>query len=318
MEKVNIKFHDNGTVTYQHKKILQFVPELSVNKNTKLTVPNIPLLSLTTMSNNLGYVIQKTISFVLTVGAFKPFVTVTAEQLVFGYDDGLVALAHRFYPKHKRPMSKMGLLISVRKLTTFPRLRLLNSTFISQRNGTLNEVSTIYTGHTGMYEFGLLNRLNGMDKLPYWKEEPCNNIAASEGSFFPPRKYNKNNTMFVYDKDLCRVLPLEYQGPTSKDGIAVDLWLQPEYAYDSSRKENACYYKGMDKFPEKGLQWIGPCQSDAPVYVSNPHFYQSDPKLLEAVEGLKPDKEKHQSYFKIQPVRIQLDGGVIRLERMFC
>lgn len=44
MEKVNIKFHDNGTVTYQHKKILQFVPEMSVNKEQRLTVPNIPLL----------------------------------------------------------------------------------------------------------------------------------------------------------------------------------------------------------------------------------------------------------------------------------
>lgn len=44
MEKVNIQFHDNYTVTYQHKKILQFVPELSVDKNLKLTTPNIPLL----------------------------------------------------------------------------------------------------------------------------------------------------------------------------------------------------------------------------------------------------------------------------------
>lgn len=44
MEKVNIKFHDNGTVTYQHKKILQFVPEMSVDKDLKLIVPNIPLL----------------------------------------------------------------------------------------------------------------------------------------------------------------------------------------------------------------------------------------------------------------------------------
>lgn len=44
MEKINIQFHDNYTVTYQHKKILQFVPELSVDKDLKLTTPNIPLL----------------------------------------------------------------------------------------------------------------------------------------------------------------------------------------------------------------------------------------------------------------------------------
>lgn len=46
MEKVNIRFNNNGTVTYQHKKILEFMPHLSVisNDEIKLTVPNIPLL----------------------------------------------------------------------------------------------------------------------------------------------------------------------------------------------------------------------------------------------------------------------------------
>lgn len=46
MEKVNIRFNNNGTVTYQHKKILEFMPDLSIIKNDdiKLTVPNIPLL----------------------------------------------------------------------------------------------------------------------------------------------------------------------------------------------------------------------------------------------------------------------------------
>lgn len=44
MEKVNIEFHDNYTVSYQHRKILHFVPELSVDVNTQLTTPNIPLL----------------------------------------------------------------------------------------------------------------------------------------------------------------------------------------------------------------------------------------------------------------------------------
>ena len=44
MEKVNIVFHNNGTVTYQHKKILNFVPELSKDAELRLYVPNIPLL----------------------------------------------------------------------------------------------------------------------------------------------------------------------------------------------------------------------------------------------------------------------------------
>lgn len=44
MEKVNIVFHNNGTVSYQHKKILNFVPEMSEDGDIKVMVPNIPLL----------------------------------------------------------------------------------------------------------------------------------------------------------------------------------------------------------------------------------------------------------------------------------
>lgn len=71
------------------------------------------LQTLTTQSNYLGYFLQKAISLALLLAKSQPFVSVTADELVFGYDDTLVTLAHRFYPKHKRPMSKMGLLIGV-------------------------------------------------------------------------------------------------------------------------------------------------------------------------------------------------------------
>ena len=41
--------------------------------------------------------------------------------------------------------------------------------------------------------------------------------------------------------------------------------------------------------------------SEAPVYLSYPHFLNGDPSLVEAVEGLKPDPEVHGTFFKIQP-----------------
>jgi hypothetical protein len=50
---------------------------------------------------------------VLTAAKYKPFVNLTADELVFGYDDTLVSLAHKLYPRNKRPLSKMGLLNGV-------------------------------------------------------------------------------------------------------------------------------------------------------------------------------------------------------------
>jgi len=284
MEKVNIKFNDNGTVTFQHKKILNFVPELSVDRNKKLTVPNIPLLSLTTQSNSLGSIVQRTISFLLSMGNYKPFVTLTAEELVFGYEDTIVKLAQNFYPKRKKPKNN--------------RMGLLNG-----RNGTLREMQTIYTGETGMQEFGLMENINGFDKLPFWNDPPCSMINGSEGSFFPPRYFTKQDLVHLYDKDICRILPLKYKHTETKQGITVDVYMPPEdvYASIAGLPEHKCFCPGNQYCPPSGLQNIGPCHHDAPIYASHPHFYKADTSLLDTVEGLQPDAEKHSTYFKIQP-----------------
>lgn len=132
-----------------------------------------------------------------------------------------------------------------------------------QRNGTLNEVSTIYTGHSSMEEFGYLDKLNGLDHLPYWLDSPCNKIRASEGSFFPPRKYTHSDVVHVYDKDLCRIYPLHFHGMTSKNGIEAGIYLPPEDIFDLPEKQpdNKCYCgENNETCPAKGLQNIAPCQ----------------------------------------------------------
>ncbi|XP_014231233.1 scavenger receptor class B member 1 isoform X1 [Trichogramma pretiosum] len=295
MEKVNIVFHDNGTVTYQHKKILQFMPEMSKDSDLQVLVPNIPLLTLSTQSKSLPRLLTMGLSMFLSGMDMKPFVPVTAQELVFGYDDPLVSIAYRFFPKTRRPMSQMGLLLG--------------------RNGTLEEVSTIYTGHTDMKEFGLINRLNGLDRLPYWPDAPCNSIRASEGSFFPPRDKTNEDIVNVWDKDLCRVLPLKYRGPSSKTGIRADLYTPADTVFDPPSEEtpdNECFCPDdPGSCPPRGLQNISPCQYSAPVYLSFPHFYKADPKLLDAVDGLKPEPELHETYFKIQPkLGVPVEGKV--------
>lgn len=295
MEKVNIAFHDNGTVTYQHKKILNFMPEMSKNGDLRVMVPNIPLLTLSTQSRSLPRFLTMGLSVFMQGMGIEPFVPVTAQELVFGYDDPLVSLAHRFFPKTRRPMSKMGLLLG--------------------RNGTLSEVQTIYTGHGDMKNFGLINKLNGLDRLPYWSKEPCNSIRASEGSFFPPRDSTGSDIVSIWDKDVCRIIPLQYRGPADKAGIKANLYTPTENIFDPPSEEtpdNECFCPDEpENCPSRGLQNISPCQYTAPVYLSWPHFYKADPELLNAVDGLSPDKELHETYFKIQPkLGVPVEGKV--------
>jgi hypothetical protein len=90
--------------------------------------------TLSTQSNSLGYFLTKTISLVLTAAKYKPFVSTTADELVFGYDDTLVTLAHKFYPRNKRPMSKMGLLngVSRKKIHQGMKVRVIKFTYKTQ------------------------------------------------------------------------------------------------------------------------------------------------------------------------------------------
>lgn len=43
---------------------------------------------------------------------------------------------------------------------------------------------------------------------------------------------------------------------------------------------------------------------DIPAAVSLPHFLNADPSLLEEVDGLHPDKEKHETYVILQQVSV--------------
>ena len=64
--------------------------------------------------------------------------------------------------------------------------------------------------------------------------------------------------------------------------------------------------EGFDCF-KSGVLNMAPCKTrsdlpkGAPIALSYPHFYQADPQYLSAVEGLKPNKEKHQFYVDISP-----------------
>lgn len=69
--------------------------------------------TLATFTKDLQSIFRTGLSLVLGTMDLKPFVSVTPEELVFGYDDVLTNLAHKFFPRHKRPNKKMGLLLGV-------------------------------------------------------------------------------------------------------------------------------------------------------------------------------------------------------------
>lgn len=84
---------------------------------------------------------------------------------------------------------------------------IIHSTII-QKNGTSRDNMTVFTGATDIRMFAALDKFNGRTHLPHWATESCNRLTGgSDGSLFPPR-ITPDTTLHVFDKDMCRKLPL--------------------------------------------------------------------------------------------------------------
>ena len=42
---------------------------------------------------------------------------------------------------------------------------------------------------------------------------------------------------------------------------------------------------------------------NAPIVLSWPHFLHANTSFIEAVDGMRPQQDKHEFYFDVQPVR---------------
>jgi scavenger receptor class B, member 1 len=55
-----------------------------------------------------------------------------------------------------------------------------------------------------------------------------------------------------------------------------------------------------------GLFNVSSCRFGAPVFMSFPHFYNADPFYRQQVEGMTPEKDKHEFFIALEPVSIYL------------
>ena len=51
-----------------------------------------------------------------------------------------------------------------------------------------------------------------------------------------------------------------------------------------------------------GVQNISKCYGGVSSFISQPHFLNADSKFVDAIDGMKPDKEKHDLNLFFQPV----------------
>ncbi|XP_035729802.1 scavenger receptor class B member 1-like isoform X1 [Vespa mandarinia] len=307
LENTNVTFNDNGTITYIPKRTVFFVPKLSKSDPTKdyVNVPNIPMLGITSALHDSGFFINYPLTQLTNMIGSKPILNITAYDYLWGYDDTLVKLATDILPSYFK-FRKFGLLDRMYdEGDNIININIRKNDDMRNESGRYLSIET-YNGSPGLSNWGYRDE---KDNKTYPENTICNRIqGAIEGTMFPPN-LDKRAVFRIFRKAFCRTLPIAFKKEVvTEDGIPTYLYTMSEDFLDppNENPDNECYCRKLKKCHRKGLSDLTACYFNIPAAVSLPHFLDGDPSLINEVEGLHPDPEKHATQVLIQP-----DTGMI-------
>lgn len=121
-------------------------------------------------------------------------------------------------------------------------------------------------------KYGLIDKYNGHSHLPHWLSESCNRLNGTDGSIFPPH-ITPERILHIYDKDLCRLLPLVYEKEVITKADVIGFRFTPPqnvFADIQNYPENTCYCPaGPPSCAPNGLFNVSLCQyGKKPFYSS--------------------------------------------------
>uniref|UniRef100_A0A672IW51 Lysosome membrane protein 2-like n=1 Tax=Salarias fasciatus TaxID=181472 RepID=A0A672IW51_SALFA len=264
----NITFLENGTKVYAlNPKTFVFVPEKSAGYNFMLswTFPLICPKQIGTPSNSLL--------------PSQLFMNRTVHEVLWGFKDPLLTKIHSMKPEVDEYFGLMW-----------------------KKNGTHEGEFVFHTGEENYLDYGKIDTWNGLREMSWWSSNQSNMINGTDGAVFHPL-INRNELLYIFAADLCRSIHLAYVKDVEVKGIQAFRFAPPSDVLMSPKDNptNAGFCVPAGDCLGTGVLKVSVCREGAPIVVSFPHFYQADPKYINAVDGLNPNKEEHETYLDLQP-----------------
>lgn len=170
-----------------------------------------------------------------------------------------------------------------------------------QRNGTSN-LTGHYNANTGAANIADIGKVESWDyqqRTNFFPAE-CGMINGSAGEFYPPHQ-TKDRPLSFWSADMCRTLDFDFEREVDVRGVR-------GFKYSGGRKTvdngtaypaNQCFATG-ERVPS-GVMNVTSCRYGTPVFMSFPHYYAADPYYLDQVDGLQPDRAKHEFAMTMEP-----------------
>lgn len=298
----NITFNDNGTMTYIPRRKVVYVPEMSINNpaNDIVNVVNVPLLGISSALHDAGFLMNYPLVQLANVMGAKSILNISVYDYLWGYDDSMVRLVNEIIPNFIN-FQKFGLLDRMyddgESIVT---MVLRKNTDMKNENGRYLSIDK-FNGSPGLAQWGYIETEGNETQEG---NSICNTIQGATEGIAYPSNIDKRAIFRIFRKSFCRALPIMYRKEvTSENGIPGYLYtLTDDFADPPDQNpDNECYCRKKTCL-KKGLIDLTPCYYNIPVAVSLPHLLDADPSLLEDVEGLKPDRKKHESFVILQQI----------------
>ncbi|NWZ43596.1 SCRB1 protein, partial [Brachypodius atriceps] len=278
--KTNITFGDNDTtVSYLEYRNLFFQPHLSNGTEDEyIVVPNILMMGAAVMMEGMPGFVKNLLSGALTFLKQEAFMNRTVGEIMWGYEDPLIKAINFIVPGLMPFQGKFGLFIDF--------------------NNTNSGLFTVNTGMENISQVHLVESWNGLKEVNYWRSSQCNMINGTAGEMWPP--FMSPTSLEFYSPDACRSMTLVYEQSGKFQGVPTYRFVAPKtlFANGTDYPPN----EGFCPCMQSGIQNVSTCRFNAPMFISHPHFYNADPSLVDAVEGLHPSKEQHGLFLDVHPM----------------
>lgn len=278
--KGNISFHDNHTVSYRVFRQFHFVPERSTGpESDQLVLPNMLALGVSIIAEKLTPPMKLMFNLIMKKFNQTAFFKRTIKEMMWGYEDELIITLKKLFPNLLPFTDKFGLFADL--------------------NNTDTGLFTIYTGVDDIRKVQGIDTWNGGKKVNYWHSAQCNMINGTSGEMWPPF-LTPSDALEFYSPDACRSVKLVYQQSGRTYGLPSFRYVAPKTMF-----ANGTVYppnQGFCPCRQSGVLNVSTCRHNSQVFISHPHFYNGDPTLWEAVDGLHPSEKDHSLFIDIHPL----------------
>ncbi|KAM7368856.1 hypothetical protein PAMP_013161 [Pampus punctatissimus] len=288
--KDNVTMVKNGKmVSAYNTKSFVFMRERSVGDPTVDNITTVDIPAWAVMNKVKGFFRTTIVSFKMSSAGSGVFTTRTVDELLWGYEDRLLSdLAQ----SNSEIDPIFGLMY--------------------KKNGTANGEFIYHTGEENYMDYGRVETWKGQRALTFWTTNQSNSINGSDGSAFHPL-LKKDERLYIFTPDLCRSIYMEFEKDVEVKGIPAYRFTPPRSVL-ASKEENPAN-EGFCVTPEEclgtGLLKVSPCRNGAPVVASFPHFYLGDTKYVDAIEGMSPERQHHQTFLDLNPTT----GVIVRANK---